>query len=152
MARILIAAVALLTVASAPAQLRPPNEAGVSMGHVHLNVTDAEEHKKLWMEQFGAVPLSREGLNGVKIPGMLLLFREQAPTGGTEGTVIDHFGLKIPNLADSLAKWRAAGYEVQAEFTGTEGFPNAYLKGPDDVKIELQQDVARTFSVSFSSS
>ena len=111
------------------------------MGHVHLNVRDVEEHKRIWVEHFGAVPLKREGLTGVKIPGTLLLFRQQEPTGGTEGTVIDHFGLKVPNLATALAAWRAAGYEVHSEFTGTEGFPNAYLIGPDDVKIELQQDV-----------
>ena len=134
----------LLTLSLLPpasAQLLPPNDAGITMGHVHLNVRDVEEHKKLWVEQFGALPLKREGLTGVKIPGTLILFRQQEPTGGTEGTVIDHFGLKVPNLANALAAWRAAGYEVQSEFTGTEGFPNAYLKGPDDIKIELQQDV-----------
>lgn len=52
-----------------------------------------------------------------------------------------HFGLKVPNLASALQAWRDDGYEVQAEFTGTEGFPNAYLIAPDEVKIELQQDV-----------
>ena len=123
------------------AQLLLPNDAGVTMGHVHLNVRDVEEHKRIWIEHFGAVPLEREGLTGVKIPGTLLLFHQKEPTGGTEGTVVDHFGLKVPNLANALAAWRAAGLEVQAEFTGTEGFPNAYLKAPDDVKIELQQDV-----------
>ena len=131
----------LLFLAPADAQLSPPNDAGVTMGHVHFNVRDVEEHKRIWVEHFGAVPLQGEGPTGVKIPGTLLLFRQQEPTGGTEGTVIDHFGLKVPNLANALAAWRAAGYEVQAEFTGTEGFPNAYLIGPDEVKIELQQDV-----------
>ena len=29
------------------AQLAPPNEAGVSMGHVHLNVANLEVHQKL---------------------------------------------------------------------------------------------------------
>ena len=39
-----------------------------------------------------------------------------------------------------LAKWRAAGYPVTQEFTGAEGFPNAYLMGPDETRIELQED------------
>lgn len=65
-----------------------------------------------------------------------------APSGGSEGTVMDHFGFKVRNLAEVLQRWRAAGYQVQREFKGTEGFPNAYLIGPDDVKIELQEDTA----------
>ena len=136
-----ILVLSLLFLVPASAQLSPPHDAGVAMGHVHLNVRDVEQHKKIWIDHFGAMPLEREGLPGVKIPGMLLVFRQREPSGGTEGTVMDHFGLKVPNLANALAAWRAAGYEVQAEFTGTEGFPNAYLKAPDDVKIELQQDV-----------
>ena len=36
------------------AQLEPPNEAGVTMGHVHLNVTDPELNRQIWIEHFGA--------------------------------------------------------------------------------------------------
>lgn len=126
------------------AQLAPPNEAGMTMGHVHLNVRDVEVHRELWIEQFGAKPLAKEGLPGVKIPGMLILFRRQEPSGGSEGTVMDHFGLKVPSLAAALKRWRAAGYQVQREFKGTEGFPNAYILGPDDLKLELQEDTSLT--------
>jgi len=73
---------------------------------------------------------------------MLLLFLQREPTGGSEGTVMDHFGLKVRNLAEALQRWRTAGYQVQREFKGTEGFPNAYVIGPDEVKIELQEDTA----------
>jgi catechol 2,3-dioxygenase-like lactoylglutathione lyase family enzyme len=137
---LLALAVSLSMSASAFAQLAAPNEAGVAMGHVHLNVRDVELHKKLWIDHFGAVPLRKEGLQGVMLPGMLILFRQQAPTGGSQGTVLDHFGLKVRNLNETLQRWRAAGYEVQREFKGTEGFPNAYLMAPDEVRIELQED------------
>jgi catechol 2,3-dioxygenase-like lactoylglutathione lyase family enzyme len=139
---LLLVSLSILCSASAHAQLAPPNDAGVSMGHVHLNVANIGVQENLWAEQFGAVPLQKEGLAGVKLPGMLILFRQQQPTGGSVGTVLDHFGLKVRNLADALQRWRAAGYQVEREFTGTEGFPNAYLRGPDDIKIELQQDTA----------
>ena len=55
---------------------------------------------------------------------------------------MDHFGLKVRSLQDVLQRWRAAGYQVQREFKGAEGFPNAYVIGPDEVKIELQEDTA----------
>ena len=138
----LLPLVALTFVQPAGAQLAQPNEAGVAMGHVHLNVRDEDAQKRFWTEQFGATPLKKEGLHGVKIPGMLILFRPQPTTGGSEGTMMDHFGLKVPSLADALKRCRAAGFQVQREFKGTEGFPNAYIIGPDEVKIELQEDTA----------
>lgn len=52
----------LLVAAPAAAQLAPPNDAGVTMGHAHLNVADVQVQKKLWVEHFGATPLAREGL------------------------------------------------------------------------------------------
>jgi catechol 2,3-dioxygenase-like lactoylglutathione lyase family enzyme len=137
-------AAALAILGPAHAQLAPPNEVGVTMGHVHLNVRDVEVQKKFWMEHFGAVPLKKAGLPGVKVPGMLILFQPQAPTGGSEGTMMDHFGFKVPNTAEALKRFRAAGIPVESEFKGTEGFPNAYIIGPDDVKIELQEDTSLT--------
>jgi catechol 2,3-dioxygenase-like lactoylglutathione lyase family enzyme len=124
----------------ADAQLAPPNAAGITYGHVHLSVKDIEVHKKLWVDHFGGVVVQKGTLTAVKLPGMLIAFRATAPTGPSEGTVMDHFGFKVRNLAEVLQAWRAAGYKVTQEFTGSEGFPNAYLIGPDDVKIELQED------------
>lgn len=136
--------IGLALLAPAQAQLAAPNEAGVVMGHVHLNVRDVEAQRKFWTEQFAAVPLKKEGLQGVKIPGMLILFRQQAPTGPSEGTMMDHFGLKVPNTAEVVKRCRAAGYQIQREFKGTEGFPNAYIIGPDELKVEIQEDTAQT--------
>lgn len=131
---------ALLGPGAVEAQLLPPNEAGVTMGHVHLNVTDIEAHKKFWTDHFGATPLAKEGLQGVRVPGMLIILTRRDPTRGTEGSVLDHFGFKVRSLAEMLAAFRAAGVTVQSEFKGNEGFPNAYVVGPDNVRIEMQED------------
>src|SRR5579864_3105665 len=120
-------AIAILCAATADAQLAPPNEAGITYGHVHLNVRDIEVHKKLWVDHFGGVVVQKRPLTAVKLPGMLIALRQAVPTGGSAGTVMDHFGFKVRNLSEFLAGWRAAGYAVTREFTGAEGFPNAYL-------------------------
>ena len=139
--RLLLGSVLVLAVvAPAHAQLAPPNAAGITFGHVHVNVRDIEVHKKLWVEHFDGVVVQKGPLVAVKLPGMLIAFRQAAPTGGSQGTVMDHFGFKVRNLAEVLKAWRAAGYQVGREFIGSEGFPNAYLMGPDDIKIELQED------------
>jgi catechol 2,3-dioxygenase-like lactoylglutathione lyase family enzyme len=136
----LVFALLLSCATSAFAQLAAAGEAGIAMGHVHLNVRDVQVQKQLWIDHFGAVPLRKDGVDGVKLPGMLILFDRKDSKGGSEGTVLDHFGLKVRDLAETVKGWRAAGYQVQREFKGTEGFPNAYLMGPDEVRIELQED------------
>ena len=131
-----------LLVSPAYAQLATPNETGLRCGHVHLNVSDIEVHKTLWVEHFGGAVVQKGALTAVRLPGMLVALTERKPTGGSQGTVMDHFGFKVRNLATFLAKWRAADLPVISEFTGAEGLPNAYVMVPDDVRVELQEDQA----------
>jgi catechol 2,3-dioxygenase-like lactoylglutathione lyase family enzyme len=138
----LLLTVALASAIASPAlaQLAPPNKEGLTYGHVQLNVRDVELHRKLWAEHFAGVVVQKGRVAAIRFPGMLLVLNQTAPTAGSQGTVMDHFGFKVRNSAEIVAAWRAAGLEVQSEFTGAEGFPNAYLLAPDGVRVELQED------------
>ena len=87
----------------AGAQLFAPNDAGIRMGHVHLNVRSVAAHKKFWVEQIGARAVRIGSVEGVEIPGLLLLFRQQEPAGTVAGSVIDYeeglqgAGFKVTN-------------------------------------------------------
>src|SRR5882762_9752937 len=93
-----------LLLAPLQAQLLPFNENGVTMGHVHLNVTDVDVEKKFWIQLFDAKPLANEKpqLPGVKVPGMLIVFAKKEPTRSSEGTSMDHFGFKVRNLKEMM--------------------------------------------------
>ena len=54
-----------LLVSPAYAQLATPNETGLRYGHVHLNVSDIEVHKTLWVEHFGGVVVQKGALTAV---------------------------------------------------------------------------------------
>lgn len=139
--KLLLTAVLALTVAApARAQLSPFNAAGITYGHVHLNVKDIELMKKIFVDHFGGVAVQKGPLQVVKLPNMLVAFRQAEPTGPSQGTVADHFGFRVKDIEAVKTKWKAAGYQVTQEFTGAEGFPNAYLSGPDGLRIELQED------------
>jgi catechol 2,3-dioxygenase-like lactoylglutathione lyase family enzyme len=141
MKRLFLSLTLLLAVAGpARAQLSPMNAAGVTYGHVHLNVSDVEVHKKLFVDIFGGTFVQKGPLMTVKFPNMLVALTQRAPTGPSQGTVMDHFGFKVRSMPDMLAALRAAGYQVQSEFTGVEGFPNAYVLGPDGLRLEMQED------------
>ena len=137
----LLTVVAVLAlVAPAQAQLAVPNEAGITYGHVHLNVSDIEVHKKLWVEWFGGEVVEKGPLTAVRLPNFLIALTEREPTGPMQGSVLDHFGFKVRNTTEFVQRWRDAGMEVGPEFIGSEGLPNAYVMAPDGVWVELQED------------
>ncbi|MDR1989753.1 MAG: VOC family protein [Acidobacteriaceae bacterium] len=129
----------LLVAVPASAQLSPFNAAGITYSHVHLNVTDIPLVTKIFVDHFGGVAVQKGTLQAVKLPNMLVAFRQAEPTDGSQGSVVDHFGFHVRDIAAVKDKWRAAGYKVTQEFTGAEGFPNAYLEGPGGLRIELQE-------------
>ena len=133
---------------SAYAQLAVPNEKGMTYGHVHLNVSDMELHKRLWVEHFGGVVVEKGPLTAVRLPNMLVALTAREPTGGSAATVMDHFGFKVRNIDKFLAKWRAAGLPAEDPFTGAEGQINAYVMMPDNVRVELQEDQGLSTEIS----
>src|SRR5580693_7356954 len=55
------------------AQLAPPNEAGVTLGHLHYMVSDPDATKKAWVDVFGAVPTKAGALELLKLPGIFVI-------------------------------------------------------------------------------
>ena len=84
------------------AQLASPDDNGVTFGHVHLNVSDIEEHKRIWVEHFNGTIVERGPLIVAKLPNMMVALTEQEPTMGSRDTVMHHFGFKVGNMAHAL--------------------------------------------------
>src|SRR5450432_970625 len=127
----------LLTLAPlALAQLPSPNEAGVSMGHLHLNVKDVDVSKKFWADQLGGTVVKLGTLEVIKFPGTLVFLKKADPTGATEGSSVNHVGFLVRDLPTSLAKWKANGVQVATIVSPTQLF----LMSPDGVKVEIYED------------
>jgi catechol 2,3-dioxygenase-like lactoylglutathione lyase family enzyme len=114
------------------AQLAPPNESGVTLGHVHLVVRDVEAQKKIWTEVLGAQITHAGSLEMLKIPGtyILLTATKSEPPEGTP--VLDHIGLLVQDLAAVKAKLAAANVQIP------DKIPIATL--PDGVRVEFLED------------
>jgi hypothetical protein len=79
-------------------------------------------------------------LDGVTIPGVVILFRVQPRTGPSEGTTINHIGLKLTKLADFTARFDKAGWKYDRPRIGREKTPQTYVTGPDTFRMELVED------------
>jgi catechol 2,3-dioxygenase-like lactoylglutathione lyase family enzyme len=122
------------------AQLFPAAGAGMTMGHVLLNVSDVAAHRDFWTTQFDAKPVTVGKLEGVTVPGVVVLFRLQPRTGPSEGTTINHMGLKLNKLSDFTARFDKAGLKYDPPRIGRETTPQTYVTGPDTFRMELVED------------
>ena len=136
----LVVALLIAVCSIAEAQLLPANDQGLSMGLVLLNVSDVQAHKKFWIDEFDAKPVKVGELEGVTIPGVVMLFRLQPRTGPGEGETINHMGLKLLKLSDYTARFDKGGYKYDPPRIGRENTPQTYVTGPDTFRMELVED------------
>ena len=133
-----IASVVLLLMASAiPAagQLAAPNAAGVTLGHLHLYVSDVAAQQKFW-ETMGGIPVANQRLQMIQFPGVFILLRKGDTKGGTVGSVVNHLGFVWKDLPAAKAKWQAAGYTIEPGGDSNHG----YILGPDGIRLEFSGD------------
>jgi catechol 2,3-dioxygenase-like lactoylglutathione lyase family enzyme len=147
------ALLALLSAAPASAQLLAAKDGPIVYGHHHLNVTSIDAHKKFWVEALGGKPV-KVGTSPneiVMFPNVLVFLRQQAPTGGTKGTTVNHIAFAVTNVRRAVDKARAAGYPIvtreeagandvvtdDISFNKEQGSYSAFVMGPDDIKVQL---------------
>ncbi|MGI8989586.1 MAG: VOC family protein [Bryobacteraceae bacterium] len=127
------------------AQLAAPNEKGVAMGHLHLNVSDIAAQKSFWVDLLGASPVMLGKIEGVKVPGAIVLFNAKAPSAGSDGSVVDHVGLKVKDLKAASAKLTGAGVSFEKNPNGHQ----IMIAGPDSLRVELTEDAPMPAAVAF---
>jgi catechol 2,3-dioxygenase-like lactoylglutathione lyase family enzyme len=89
-----ILALLLAVALPAAAQLPAPNAEGVSTGHTHLVVPDAEAARSFW-KAMGAVEKSSGRLQLLQFPGMYILLREGEPAVASTATTANHIGFMV---------------------------------------------------------
>lgn len=120
---------------SVDAQLAAPNASGVTMGHVHVYAQDTEAQKKFWVGALDAQETKLGGMLVFKVPGLLIMVQKADPRAGTEGSVVNHLGLKVRDLNATLAKLESAHIPVVSHTP-----PQAMVLAPDAIRVELTED------------
>ena len=137
--RIVTLALVSTLIAAAPsaAQLAPPAAAGVAMGHMHLTAKDVEGTRKLFTA-IGGAPVANGTLQMIQFPGVMVLVRQADVTGGSVGSVVNHFGFNVKDIKSSITAWRAAGVMVET----TARADQAWLMTPDGARVEILEDTS----------
>lgn len=131
----LLLTILLASALAAPAQLSAPNADGVAMGQVHLIVRDVDANVAFF-KLLGGTPVSNGSLHLIEFPGAYIVLEKGAPTGGSVGSIINHFGFQVRAMKDWLPKWQAAGLTIEPITRPTQ----TYLLTPDNCRIEILED------------
>jgi len=119
------------------AQLAPPNDLGVRLGHIHLAVKDVEAQKQFWTTAMGGTLVENGPLSMVQFPGVFVMLRQADPTGPAAGSIVDHFGFVLKDLTAARARWKAANVKYDVGQTN----PNqGYVYAPDGTRVEVFGD------------
>ena len=138
----------------AAAQLTAAKDGPVVYGHHHLNVTNVDDHMKFWVDTLGGTTVPFGNREMVKYLNTWLVLTEQAPTGGTKGTTVNHIGFGVPSVRKALETVRAAGYPIVTReelppslaveddmaYIADQDTYIAFVMAPDDVKVELLEN------------
>ena len=126
-------ALALVTSTPTFAQLAPPNDLGVALGHIHLAVKDVDAQKTFWTTMLGGTIVSNGPLTLIEFPGIFIscFRRTRAPAAGS---MVDHFGLVYQDIAAARARWKAAGVKYDVG----EANPNQGYVHPADGSFRIE--------------
>jgi catechol 2,3-dioxygenase-like lactoylglutathione lyase family enzyme len=139
--------ISILVPGMAWAQAFPPNEAGVTMGHWHLNTRDIEANKKIFVAM-GGTAIKAGNFDVVRFPGVLVYLHQNnapPPTGGTVGTVVNHVGFIVQSTQEATARWKAAGVPVEPGGNGRTD--QAFVTTPDKLRIEILEDKNQKYPI-----
>jgi lactoylglutathione lyase len=132
---------AAIAAASLSAQTAAPNDSGISIGHIHLMVADPEEQKKLWTSLVGAEVVHAGSLEMLKLPGVFVVVGKArtAPSGGSDGSTVNHFGFLVKSYSEMRAKLQALNVTFAMDNPTTK---QVIVRFPDQVNVEFTEDAS----------
>ena len=122
-----------------------PGAATFTFHHISTVVPDYDANIDFWTKFGGTqqvmpgnVRFSLFHFTGYDV--VITVMENKNNSGGSVGSVLDHFGFQVPDVPAAVAKWKAAGLRVEPGRSDQQ----AYVYTPDNVKIEILQDATLT--------
>lgn len=121
----------------------------LSMGHVHLMVSDIAANKQFWVAM-GGTPLTLgsgdTAVEGVTFGGVRILLRKGDNIGMAVGSTVNHIGFYVPNIKEAIARWKSMGLKIEAGRNDQQSF---VLTPGDLIRVEILEMPGQTVPVAF---
>jgi catechol 2,3-dioxygenase-like lactoylglutathione lyase family enzyme len=80
----------------------------------------------------------------IQFPGVFIMLRKAEPSGPPAGTIVNHFGFTVKDMAGWLARAKATDHKIEP----TENPNEVYIHAPDGVRLEVYGEPALPTPVS----
>ena len=108
--------------------------------HVHLAAPDTEEAAQWYITHMGCQALSFRK-DACRFGATQVTFLARKPTGGSQGSGLDHIGVSFPNLAAKMDELEAAGIDITMPLRDIPGlFKIGFVEDPWGTRIEVVED------------
>ncbi len=108
-------------------------------GHVHMNTPEPFVAVAWYIEHMGCTAFARK--DACIIGTTELRFATGEPSGGSEGSGVDHIGFSFPDLTRQMLELDAAGVKILQPIREPDGFFKlAFIEDPWGTKIEIVED------------
>ena len=109
-------------------------------GHVHMNVPHPLHAVAWYINHMGCAAFARK--DACLIGTTELRFAEGEPTGGSDGSGIDHIGFSFRDLTRKMRELEVAGVTILQALREPDGlFRIGFIEDPWGTKIELVEDL-----------
>ena len=124
---------------------------GYTYDHIHLRTRDPMAMAQYFNKMFDALIVESVQSDGrpridLDIDGLIVFIAEAPQDSDIPASPrdphlgLDHFGLRVDNLDDTVSELKRRGAEIAVEpRTIRPGVRIAFVRAPDDVRIELLQ-------------
>ena len=119
-------------------QLVAPNAAGVTLGHIHLIVKDVDAERRFFIDMLGGVPVENGKISMIQFPGVFVIISPGDPAGPSAGSIVNHFGVVLKDVAAFTSKWEANHLTIDHAENPKAG----YVHSPSGLRIEFYEDTS----------
>ena len=108
--------------------------------NIHIAATDPQAAIAWYMKHLGAVDAGT-GATAVKFGDTFVVFRKTDAPKRSVGSVIDHYGISVPDIEAAVKKLEGSGTTILEPVHEAPGlFKRAFFEDPLGAKVELVQD------------
>jgi catechol 2,3-dioxygenase-like lactoylglutathione lyase family enzyme len=111
-------------------------------------VTDPEPLKKIFVDMLGGRVTATGSLELISFPGAMVVLGKSRtpPTGGSDGSTVNHVGFKVKDLAAIKAKFAAANITLAMDNAQTK---QIIANFPDGLRVEFTEDTTLSTPIAF---
>jgi hypothetical protein len=125
--------------------LAPPNQTGISMGHVHMMLPDISAARNAFLALGGAYARELGPFEIIPFAGAYVLLSEAESSGGSADSLVSSITFRVRSLPATLKACQTAGLKIAESICKS----HCRINLPGDVVVEIVEHPTLSYPIQF---